>query len=124
MPKASGGPETSSLGTYLADARAAKKLKLRDVEEATDGAVSNAYLSQIENGKIKQPSPNILYHLSVVYGRPYDQLMEKAGYIVESTSSPQRNKKHGKAATFAVDDLTSEEEEELLKYLAYLRSRK
>jgi hypothetical protein len=27
-------------------------------------------------------------------------------------------------AAFAIDDLTAEEEEELLKYLAFLRSRK
>ena len=123
MAKASSAPESSSLGTYLADLRAAKKLKLREVEDATDNAVSNAYLSQIENGKIKQPSPNILYELAEVYGVPYNQLMEKAGYIVEKDSSTKK-KKHGKAATFAVDDLTSEEEAELIKYLAYLRSRK
>ncbi len=123
MAKASPGPETTVLGTYLADLRASKKLKLREVEEATDNAVSNAYLSQIENGKIKQPSPNILYELAEVYGVSYNQLMEKAGYIVEKSKSSKK-KKHGKAATFAVEDLTSEEEAELIKYLAYLRTRK
>lgn len=123
MAKAKGEQGANALGAYLADLRATKKMKLREVEEATEKAVSNAYLSQIETGKIKQPSPNILYKLAQVYGASYDKLMEKAGYIVEADNGKTK-KKHGKAATFAVDDLTSEEEEELLKYLAYLRSRK
>ena len=43
----------NELGGLLADLRTAKGLSLRQVEEATDKAVSNAYLSQLENGKIK-----------------------------------------------------------------------
>jgi transcriptional regulator with XRE-family HTH domain len=104
-----------SLGQYLADVRNAKRLSLRDVEEATDKAVSNAYLSQLENGHISKPHPNILHTLSEVYGVAYETLMEKAGYIVPSGKRP--------VATFAIDDLTPDEEEELLKYLAFLRSR-
>ncbi|MHC4933777.1 MAG: helix-turn-helix domain-containing protein, partial [Planctomycetota bacterium] len=50
----------SKLGTLLADLRMAKGLSLREVEEATGKAVSNAYLSQLENGKIKKPSPSVL----------------------------------------------------------------
>lgn len=115
--------KAGSLGSYLADLRATKNMKLREVEEATDRTVSNAYLSQIETGKIRQPSPNVLYRLAEVYGVSYDKLMEKAGYIVE-TDTTRKKKRHGKAATFAVEDLTDEEEAELLKYLAYLRSRK
>ena len=36
----------SSLGRYLAQVREIKKLTLREVEEATEKQVSNAYLSQ------------------------------------------------------------------------------
>lgn len=114
---------SEALGPYLADLRAAKRLSLRDVEEATGREVSNAYLSQLEHGKITKPSPNILFKLAEVYGAPYEVLMEKAGYV---TSSPARRdtEKHGRVATFADEHLTREEEEELLKYLAFLRSRK
>ncbi len=42
----------STLGKYLASIRADRKMTLREVEEATSKQVSNAYLSQIENGKI------------------------------------------------------------------------
>ncbi len=112
--------QPSELGTVLADLRKAKGLSLREVEEATGKAVSNAYLSQLENGKIQRPSPNVLHSLSGVYGVPYETLMEKAGYLLPSEEHGRRRRR---LAAFAIDDLTAEEEEELLKYLAFLRSR-
>src|SRR4029453_2769372 len=108
------------LGALLADLRTAKGLSLREVEEATGKAVSNAYLSQLENGKIRKPSPNVLYSLAEVYAVPYEALMEKAGYLLPSDNGSGRRKR---LAVFAIDDLTAEEEEELLKYLAFVRSR-
>jgi transcriptional regulator with XRE-family HTH domain len=108
------------LGALLADLRTAKGLSLREVEEATDRAVSNAYLSQLEKGRIQKPSPHVLHSLAAVYAVPYEALMEKAGYLLPSEDSGGRRKR---LAAFAIDDLTAEEEEELLKYLAFLRSR-
>lgn len=112
-----------ALSSYLASLRTAKGLTLRQVEEATGKEVSNAYLSQLEHGRIAKPSPNILYSLAGVYGVPYEKLMEKAGYIV-AKGTRKAGQKHGRAATFAIDNLTPEEEDELLDYLAYIRSRK
>jgi len=114
------GRPVSELGAVLADLRTAKGFSLRAVEEATDRAVSNAYLSQLENGKIKKPSPNVLHSLAAVYAVPYETLMEKAGYLLSSPTSEGRRKR---LAAFAIDDLSAEEEEELLKYLAFLRWR-
>ena len=108
------------LGTLLGDLRTAKGLSLREVEEASGKGVSNAYLSQLENGKIRKPSPNVLYSLADVYAVPYEALMEKAGYLLPSASGKVDRKR---LAAFAIDDLTAEEEEELLRYLAFLRSR-
>ncbi len=110
----------NQLGALLGDLRTAKRLSLREVEEATGNAVSNAYLSQLENGKIKKPSPNMLHSLAEVYVVPYEALMEKAGYLLPSEDGGGRRKS---LAAFAIDDLSAEEEEELLKYLAFLRSR-
>lgn len=115
-------PQPSELGALLADLRTAKGFSLREVEEATDRAVSNAYLSQLENGKIKKPSPTVLHSLAEVYAVPYEALMEKAGYLLPSES--KGGGRRSRLAVFAIDDLTVEEEEELLKYLAFLRSRK
>jgi len=120
-----GSQQELGLGQFLAYARAAKRMTLREVEEATGREVSNAYLSQLENGGIKKPSPNVLHTLAEVYGLPYARLMEKAGYIVpRARRKPGSDtEKHGNAPTFANEHLTPEEEEELLKYLAFLRSQ-
>lgn len=114
--------QRSQLGALLCDLRVAKGLSLRQVEEATDKAVSNAYLSQLEKGRIRRPSPNVLHSLASVYGVPYEALMEKAGYRVPQRA-PGKSRRQ-RLSAFAIDDLTAEEEEELLKYLAFLRSRK
>ena len=81
---------SDELGGLLADLRTARGLSLREVEAATDGAVSNAYLSQLENGKIKKPSPNVLHSLAQVYAVPYEALMEKAGYLLPSKNEGRR----------------------------------
>jgi hypothetical protein len=47
--------------------------------------------------------------------------MERAGYLLPNESRGKGRRK--RLAVFAIDDLTAEEEEELLKYLAFLRSR-
>ena len=111
---------TNPLGGFLGDLRTAKGFSLRQVEEATGKAVSNAYLSQLEQGKIRTPSPNVLHSLAEVYAVPYEVLMERAGYLLSPGRSAGRRRR---MPAFAIDDLTAEEEEELLKYLAFLRSR-
>ena len=113
----------TNLGQVIKKARTDLKLSQREVEDATGKEVSNAYLSQLESGKITKPSPHILYALSTALAVAYETLMERAGYIVPTTER-QESAKHGRAATFAVDNLSAEEESALLDYLAYLRSKK
>lgn len=113
---------SQSLGDFLAYVRTAKKMTLREVEQASDKQISNAYLSQLERGRITKPSPSVLHTLAGVYGVPYETLMEKAGYIMPA-SEREEGRAHGRVATFAGQNLSSEEEEELLRYLAFLRSR-
>ena len=118
------GPQRSqSLGAFLATIRAVRRLTLREVQDATDGSVSNAYLSQLEHGRIGKPSPNILYHLARVYGVEYETLMERAGYL-GPTANNELTGHHGRIATFAGEHLTAEEEQALLEYLGFPRSRR
>lgn len=113
-----------TLGRYLASIREDRGLSQRDVEKATGKVVSNAYLSQIENDQIKKPNPNILYALAEVYAVSYENLMERAGFVVPTRSRTGTAQRHGRVATFADHNLTAEEEAELIKFLGYLRSRK
>jgi transcriptional regulator with XRE-family HTH domain len=118
-----GGLAPGAFGKLLADLRAAKRLSLREVESATEHYISNAYLSQLEQGKIKQPSPSTLQRLAAVYGVPYETLMEKAGYLMPAHRSDRIGRRR-RLAAFAISDLTAEEEEKLLEYLAFIRSRR
>jgi len=119
---AGGSSQKLTLGQYLASIRNDRDLTLRQVEEATNKEVSNAYLSQIETGKIQQPSPNVLHALADTYEIDYSQLMEMAGYITHSTSRKE-NQQHGRLPTFAQHHLSPEEESELMDYLKFIRGR-
>jgi transcriptional regulator with XRE-family HTH domain len=108
-----------SLGAGLRTARELRKLSLRQVEEGT--GVSNAYLSQLENDKIKKPSPHFLHKLAALYDIEYEVLMEAAGYFTKRENAGARTL--AGAALRSLGKLTSEEEEQLADYLAYLRSK-
>lgn len=114
--------DADSLGPHLARLRNAAHLSLRDVEEATNKEVSNAYLSQLEKGKIVKPSPNILHALARVYQTSYEDLMRRAGYL--STDEDVSGRRQARVATFAVQGLTPDEERALLDYLAFIRKKR
>jgi transcriptional regulator with XRE-family HTH domain len=71
----------NSLAEYLRGLRQAAGMTLRDVEQASGEAVSNVYLSQLENGRRTDPNPRYLVALAQVYGVPAELLFEKAGYV-------------------------------------------
>lgn len=106
------------LGSFLASARSAAGKTLRAVEGET--GISNAYLSQLENGKIKSPSPQNLHKLANIYGVSYELLMELAGFPVPNGSASRPA--NGVAAR--IGPVTESEEEALVEYLQFIRSRK
>ena len=114
------GSAARGLGAYLAELRSLKAMSLRQVEEAskelTDAeAVSNAYLSQLENEEVSEPSPRVLHTLAKLYGASYATLMTKAGYFMPKGGA--------RLATFADEALTEEEEREALAYIAFRRKQ-
>ena len=93
-------------------------LTLREVQDQI--SISNAYLSQIETGKVTQPTPTILEKLSRLYGVTYSRLLELAGHpIVEGQVKVIQFR-----TSTGTEELSDNEEKELLNYLRYLRSRK
>lgn len=110
--------KTRPLGEFLQATREEKKLTLRAVEKAV--SISNAYLSQLESGKIKQPSPSILHKLAQLYEISYSEVLELAGYPVPDQLTEKTSR-----TTFAsrIGPVTSDEQEALVEYLAFLRSR-
>ena len=108
-------------GHYFKALRESRGLTLREVERQTN--VSNAYLSQLESGKIKQPSPNTLYKLSQFYKVSYERLMEKVGYPVLKSETPLEDQGASKTAKSKLGEISNEEEVELLQYLKFIRTR-
>lgn len=109
--------QQKSLGDYLKAGRNAHQLSLRDVEREV--GVSNAYLSQLESGKIRNPSPNVLYKLASLYDMSYRDLMRLAGYPVPEVNEPATMRFASR-----IGPVTEEEEEELMNYLAFLRTQR
>ena len=114
-------PTTEKLGAFLASARHKLEMTLRAVEEET--GISNAYLSQLEHGKIKTPAPQNLYKLADLYRVPYELLMELAGYPVPKAQSAE-SRLSVDAFAARIGTVTREEEEALVDYLQFIRSRK
>jgi transcriptional regulator with XRE-family HTH domain len=106
------------LGEELRRLRIEKGATLREVEDETD--ISNAYISQLENGKAEQPSPRVLHKLAEFYKIPYTRLMEAAGYIKPSQHRQQVGSGSLQAALMA-SDLTEAEEKTVAQFVEFLR---
>lgn len=108
------------LGAYLWDTRQALGWSLREAQEASD--VSNAYINQMETGKIRTPSPSILQKISIAYKAPYPHLMELAGHIGPASESPKRRGALP-TSTFADVELSKDEEQEVRQFISFLKMR-
>src|SRR5439155_20429415 len=113
------GKQKQLLGPFLRAARERHSLTLRAVERAT--GVSNAYLSQLESGKIRQPSPLVLHKLAELYEVSYAVMLGQAGYPAPTgetvTGSPM-------IVDSRLGPINDDEERALKEYLEFLRSRR
>ncbi|CEG29602.1 transcriptional repressor LexA [Bacillus sp. B-jedd] len=75
--------DQKEFGEYLRSLRQERKLTIRQLEALS--GVSNAYLSQMENGKRGIPTVEILKKIHTPLGVSFDELMLKAGYISSDT---------------------------------------
>ena len=114
----------TEFGRYLKSLRVAMDLTLRQVEEKTNRIVKNGYLSQIEGGTIQKPSPGILYELARAYGADYRDLLQRAGIRVPEDQVPERQRAIPGLPLHAFQDLTAEERQELVQYVAFIRQRR
>ena len=111
---------TSSFGAVLKQAREVRELSAIDAARAA--GISSAYLSKLESDMVKKPSPHVLHQLSEALTLPYAELMRLSGYRIPGPAADQTAAVTVGAALFA--DLTDDEREELLEYLAWYRARR
>ncbi len=113
---------SDQLGKELRSIRHLRGLSLRQVEQRTE--ISNAYLSQLETGAADNPSPRVLHKLAEAYDVPYESLMRTAGFLVpqkKSTSGHSKKSVTALQAALMSVELTEEEEEQVAKYIEFLR---
>jgi transcriptional regulator with XRE-family HTH domain len=110
---------TPSLGSVLRRAREVRQSSAGEVARAA--GISPAYLNRLENDAVKKPSPHVLHGLSDALAIPYDELLRLSGYPLPDQPEGAAGHTVG-AALFA--DLTDDEREELLEYLAWYRARR
>lgn len=108
----------TSIGSVIRQAREVRRMS--SVEAARAAIISPAYLSKLENDAVKRPSPHVLHRLSEALGVPYEELMRLAGYRMPGEGEMTPAAAIG-AALFA--DLTDDERDELVDYLAWYRHR-
>jgi HTH-type transcriptional regulator, competence development regulator len=101
-----------TLGEFLKGHREVNGFTLRAVEQET--GISNAYLSQLESDKIRQPSPVNLHKLCELYRVSYATAMELTGYPVPGGELLPSSR---------IGVISKDEEDALLEYLQFYRSR-
>ena len=109
----------ASFGGVLKQAREVRELSAADAARAA--GISAAYLSKLENDAVKKPLPHVLHQLSEALTLPYAELMRLSGYPLPVEPDPGAVETVG-AALFS--DLTDDERDELLEYLAWYRTRR
>ena len=108
-----------AIGRLLKRTRQVRALSATEVARAA--GISGAYLSKLENDAVKKPSPPVLHQLSQALEVPYWELMRLSGYAVPGSDEPVKVDPIGVAL---LADITEDERDELLEYLAWYRARK
>jgi len=117
-------PQQNPLGAVLKQARDLLGLSVRGAAEKA--SISSTYLSQLEGGAVKEPSPRVLHNLALVYEISYAELMRAAGYVV-----PNAKEEGSRTTATSVFDIalrtkvpiSDEERAALAEYLSWYRSR-
>ncbi len=91
---------------------------LRAVEAET--GISNAYLSQIENGKAEKPRPHVLHKLAECYGARYEELMTVAGHLARSDERQEEDPELTEIKLMSAG-LSDEEKKMLKRFIRFLQ---
>jgi len=108
------------VGLVLRRAREHRALSLRDVERRIGR--SNAYLSQVERGLIRQPDPVVLLELANLYELDFTTLAGWAGFVVstQGLGPSEFNKQSLRDLLRQILQLNNSQRAQVLAYVAEL----
>lgn len=109
-------------GEYLKQLREDRKMTLRDVEEKAK--ISNAYLSQVENGLRSVPTMKVLSRLAEVYGVAATLLAQQATAEIrdEKIESGTNPAPETEFISRGYENLTEENKKMLKSFLQHLQN--
>lgn len=108
----------SDLSQELLRLRKLRGKTLRALEEET--GISNAYLSQLENGLVKRPRPHVLHKIAEFYGVPYEDLMTAAGYLAPADKKQPVDSELTEIQLMSAG-LSDRQKKELKKFIRFLQ---
>ena len=111
--------ESPAVGGVLRRARTHWKLSLREVERRIGR--SNAYLSQVERGLIRQPDPIVLLELADLYRLNFTTLAAWAGWV-SSAGHPKQGPSRGDSTSFLVRRILELDDRQRAMALKYIES--
>jgi HTH-type transcriptional regulator, competence development regulator len=116
------------LGAFLRRLRLQRGWSLRDVEAKTGGKVHNAYLSQIESGKILRPSLETLVQLSLAFDLDFWTLVTESGLMPKDAPQNPRASRQPHPLEMIprkkVEDLTFDELELISEFIDFVNWRR
>jgi transcriptional regulator with XRE-family HTH domain len=112
----------NTLGLTLKNARESNSFTLRQVEDSV--GISNAYLSQLENDKIKSPSAHVLYKLANLYKVDLNDLLSETGIIHKNDASKDtKGSNLDNRIALSSKSLTEKDKDNVLEYIRFLKSK-
>ena len=114
-----GRDESPSVGRVLRRARKHRQLSLREVERRIGR--SNAYLSQVERGLIRQPNPVVLLELADLYRLNFMTLATWAGWA-SPEGYPDRDPDRGGSTSVLVRRVLELNDRQCTQALSYIES--
>jgi len=93
-------------------------------DAARAAGISPAYLNRLENDAVKKPSPHVLHQLSEALTVPYAELLRLSGYRLPHDPGANTANTANTVSEALFADLTEDERDELLEYLAWYRARR
>lgn len=115
-------------GAFLRRLRQQRGWSLREVEAKTGGKVHNAYLSQVESGKILRPSLETMVQLSLVFNIDFWTLATESGLLPKDVPEKPKTSQQPHPLEMIprkkVEDLTFEELELVSEFIDFLKWRR
>ena len=112
-----GRDKSPPVGKVLRRARSHRQLSLREVERRTGR--SNAYLSQVERGLIRQPDPVVLLELAELYGLNFMTLTTWAGWV-SPEGDPEQDPDRGDSTSVLVHRVLDLDASQRIQVLSYV----